>query len=158
MIVEAILLPDSDDFGYFSIFAQLVEKSGKYRRDNSKQKSVVVSANEMWICQHFISNYTGEDLECIHYGDMSTGTYKMAMGNIPDTTVYRVALPELWILFSSFIRKASVSNRDIDRMAKTLSSRSRNELMYQNGDVVKRDGSFAPLQDVVMALSLAIQR
>ena len=104
--VEAILRPNSTDFGFFNYFYRLLQERHpeiKGTVDN-KQKSIVMTSDTMYVCQ-FVKMHSAiyqriEPMESIISVNLNSGRINLMEFSIPDTTRHRVATNELWLYLS----------------------------------------------------------
>lgn len=167
MTIEAILLPNTDDNGFFEYFENIalqmpsVKQLGQFKACHDKQKSIIVNKNEeMWVC-HFLTNIrSGEKMEYIHNVDMRTGQIKMEFLGIPDTDIYRVAMDDLWVVLGIFL-SIPATTRKTEKMAGSIYSISQGRFEYEDRyhDVRSYSlGRSATIFEIVNMLSIEIRR
>ena len=166
-IYEAILLPGTDDNGFFDYFERvalqmpMVRNMGQYKACHNKQKSIIANSdNEMWVC-HFLTDIrTMQDIEYVHHVDMRTGAIKPAGFNIPDTDVYKIAREELWSVMGIFFG-IPTSVRKVERLENAVYSYSNGKFIYDDNYHDVRSYSLrrsATIPEIVDILGMELKR
>lgn len=163
-VVEVILLPGTDENGYFDYFANVAKRlpwGHNATPQNNKQKSIVINNNnEIWVCQyiHFPRLSSGAQEVIIHMN--AKGEMKCVDSGIPDSDEYRLGTPDLWTALGVFI-SISMNTAQVKRLEQAVSKNSNGVFSYQHDyyDVRSyRLGRSATMQEVATMLSAKIER
>lgn len=64
--VEALWVPETNDFGFFDVFYNLERKNGFIGSSVDKKKSIIMSTSSMYICQFVKNGFFSTESELIH--------------------------------------------------------------------------------------------
>lgn len=170
--VVEVILGDRDDNDFFDYFAEKVKQSLPYGSglisQNNRQKSIVIKGNEFWVCQYFYNPYNAglfEDVGEINiYANGYNGVLKMHVvtqdDEIPDTDIYRVGSPFLWVALADFLAIPTTAYKR-ERLASLISENSDGCFFYseQYHDIRSyRLGRSATIQEIALLLSFELAR
>ncbi len=164
-IVEVILVPGTDENGYFDYFVDATKKllpSWGYDAipQNNKQKSVVVNNNnEIWVCQFLYFPSVGKEYESVIHMNAS-GEMRCVDVVTPNSDEYRCGTSDLWAVLGEFIC-ISMNATQVKRLEQAVSRNSNGVFSYQHSyyDIRSyRLGRSATMQEVAMMLSSKIER
>lgn len=158
--VEAILLPGTEDFGFFDYFYRRLAQRNSFIKGavNNKQKSIVMTSDVMYLCQFVKSEYSSQPIESIISVRWSNGQINFMESVIPDTTRYRVATPELWLYLMYLI--GAVDKNVLSTINKRFQNCTDVDLYFDTyaNCVKKRNGLTASFPEIVLGLSVELTR
>lgn len=151
--VEALWVPETNDFGFFDVFYNLERKNGFIGSSVDKKKSIIMSTSSMYICQFVKNGFFSTESELIHELEWDSMNVFLKKGGIPDSTRYRLATEELWIFL--MVATGQMNTRCMDLVSKRLSKSMETDLYYDRNRnaVCNRNGAYAPWNEIVIALS-----
>lgn len=155
--IEFVLVPGSKDYDFFSEIIDVAHRIPMTKDIipvDGKQKSVILTGNKLYICQHAKFPYVNTAMELFVCFDNDNHTFRIC-DSVPDTDCYRAAVPCFWIYlmvtlgfmekhFLSYVAEALSDNRSLQY----------NEHTHEFINTATRQP--ASLSEMLLALSLNI--
>lgn len=163
-VIEAVYVPHTDDNGFFNYFEKVamqmpaVRRLGRFKACNEKPKCILVNyfnRDVMWICHYLTNIHNGQSMEYVHRVDTRTGKIEMCFSDIPQPTIRRKALSDLWVLLSLYTG-VPTSEQKTEHLQDTICQRSDGEFSLDLDpfpEVYSFSGSYASLKEIVEVLT-----
>lgn len=158
-VIEAILLPKTKDFGLFQQFVDISKHCGlsDVKSIDTKNKSIVISGNNLYVCQSVKFKYSPMISELIIVCNTKTGDCQLAK-TIPDTTRYRIASEYLWLYLAGVFNCVD-QDSTYSILNNSIIDNSEVNIHYNDVfmDYYRTNGEQASLAEITLALSYEFQ-